>query len=233
MVDEDIGLCATCQKWLMFIINLVLFILGVSQIGIACYVFASDSDGLGFASELVEGNDTTVNAVLAFGIVLTIISFLGCVGFKKESRSILWLYAIILCLMIFGQAMAIAVVTVSLKYGDSVFGSLWRDLESDTIEDIQVTYKCCSFNGNSQDAWIEDSAMYDECENEHNFDPLETCWGKFEGMIEDNYNMVKASTAVFLGCQIVIYFSTHYVLQSIANAEGREEVCEIERHGRY
>jgi len=233
MVDEDIGMCATCQKWLMFLINVILFIVGVTQIGIACYVQAGDGEGLEFASELLDGNDSANKSMLAVGILFTLISLLGCVGFKKESRFILWLYVIILFLMIGGQAMVVAVITVSVNYEDSIFESLWKDLSPETIADIEVAYECCSFNGNSTNTWTADAEEWEECENEYDFSPMESCWSKFDGMIEENYNMVKAATAIFLGCQMLIYFSSHYVLQSIAKAEGVEEAKNIEivRHG--
>jgi len=214
--------CASCQKWLMFLINVILFIVGVTQIGIAIYVQAGQTKGLEFAGKLLdgEGNDSAIKAMLALGILVSIISLMGCVGFKKESRFMLWLYALILFLMIIGQAMVVAVTTISVNYGDSIFESLWKKLSPETITDFEVAYECCSFNGNSTDTWAADAEAWEDCEDEYSFDPMESCWSKFDGMIEENYNMVKMVTAIFLGFQILIYFSTHYVLQSIAKAEG-------------
>jgi len=225
MVDEDIGCCATIQKWLIFFVNFILFIFGVTQIGIAAYVLAAGSESLGFAADLLDGNDSAVKAMLAFGIIVVFISFQGCVGAKKESKCLLWIYAIILFFMIMGQAMTVAVVAVSVEYGDSIFESLWKELDADTISDIEVAYECCSFNGdaeNANDTWAGDVTEYDECVSANSFDPMETCWGKFSGKIDDNYEMVKMITASILGIQTLIYFCTHYVIQSIAEAEGAE-----------
>jgi hypothetical protein len=226
MVDEDIGLCAVCQKWLMFVLNSILFIVGVAQIGIACYILVADGEGLGFAADLFAGNDSAIQALLAFGIVLAVISCLACLAFKKENRVMLWLYAIILCFVIIGEAMAVVVVGVSVNYGDPIFEALWKKLEPETINNIEVFYKCCSFNGNSSDTWEGDKIEYEECADEPDFEPLESCWGKFKGVIDENYEMVKVVAAFFLGFQILIYFSTHYVLQSISRAEGRVEAVE-------
>jgi len=223
MVDEDIGCCATLQKWLIFIVNIILFIFGVIQVGIACYIIAAGSENLGFAAELFDGNDSAVYAMLAFGIIIIIISFLACVGAKSENKCLLWLYAVVLFFMIMGQAMVLAVTAVSLKYGDSIFESLWKELDIETIEDIEQTYKCCSFNGNdATKTWPADAAQYVTCTSENDFDPMETCWGKFESSIDANYGMVKTITAIVLAVQTVIYFSTHFVIQSIAEAEGAE-----------
>jgi len=232
MVDEDIGCCATLQKWSIFIVNIVLFIFGIVQVGIACYVLAAGSDSLGFAADVLDGNESTVQALLAFGIIIVIISFVACVGAKKESICMLWLYAFILFFMIMGQAMTVAVTGVSVEYGDSIFESLWKKLDADTINDIQQTYKCCSFNGvNVNSTWLADADQYNACSAANNWKPMQTCWGKFEGTVNDNYNMVKIITIIVLTVQIQIYFSTHYVIQSIAEAEGCEAQKEIEIHG--
>jgi len=232
MVDEDIGCCATIQKWLIFFVNFVLFIYGAIQVGVACYVYSGGSEGLGFAADVLDGNDSATKLMLTFGIIILFVSFQGCVGAKKESRCILWIYAATLFLMLMGQAMTVAVVTVSIKYGDTIFESLWKDLEPDTISDIELSYECCSFNGdNANETWAGDVTEYDECTAENSFDPMETCWGKFERTIDENYDMVKMITAIFLGIQILIYFSAQYVIQSIAEAEGVEEkLIEIVRH---
>jgi len=232
MVDEDIGCCATIQKWLIFIVNIILFIFGIAQIGVACYVIAAGSDSLGFAADVLDGNDSAVQSMLAFGIIIVLISFVACVGAKKESICMLWLYAVILFFMIMGQAMTVAVTAVSVDYGDSIFESLWKELDADRIDDIEQTYKCCSFNGqDANNTWPADAAQYTACSSANNWEPKETCWGKFESTINDNYDMVKIITVIVLAVQIVIYFSTHFVIQSIAEAEGVEAQNEIEIGG--
>jgi len=228
---ENIGCCATLQKWLIFIVNIILFIFGVIQIGIACYVMAAGSDSLGFAADVLDGNESAVQAMLAFGILVVLISFVACVGATQESKCLLWLYAVVLFFMILGQAMTVAVTAVSVEYGDSIFQSLWKELDVETKSDIEQTYKCCSFNGdNASNTWPADAARYVTCSSENNWVPMKSCWGKFETAVDDNYDMVRKITAIVLTVQIVIYFSTHFVIQSIAKAEGAEEQ-NIELHG--
>jgi len=223
MVDEDIGCCATLQKWLIFIVNIILFIFGTIQVGVACYIIAAGSENLGFAAEVFDGNDSAVYAMLAFGLIVMIISFLACVGAKSENKCVLWVYAVILFFMIMGQAMIVAVTAVSLEYGDSIFQSLWKKLDVETIEDIEQTYECCSFDGNNPtNTWPDDITQYATCTSSNNFDPMETCWKKFESSIDENLNMVKTLAALVLAVQTLIYFSTHFVIQSIAEAEGAE-----------
>jgi len=228
---DELGCCATIQKWLIFFVNIILFIAGIAQIGIASYVLVADSDYLGFMADLFDGDDDAVKAFLALGIIFTFISFWGCLGAVRESKCMLWIYAIILFLMILGQAMAVAVVAVSVEYGDSIFGSMWQELDNETITAIEEVYECCSFNGNSNDTetWEGDVEDYEECSDryvEEGVTNVESCWQKFEGKVEENYNMVRVATSVFLTFQILIYFSTHYVIQSIAEAEGAEEALD-------
>merc|ERR550534_2024641 len=191
----------------------MLFIFGAIQIGIACYVLAAGSDSLGFAADVLDGNDSAVQSLLAFGIIIVFISFLACVGASKESKCLLWMYAIVLFFMIMGQAMIVAVTAVSVEYGDSIFSSLWKELSDEAVDKIQQTYQCCSFNGDNPTG---DVADYNACAGENSdWDPIESCWTKFETNVNDNYDMVKIITSIFLGIQVVIYFSTHYVIQSI------------------
>jgi len=232
MVDEDIGCCASIQKWLIVIVNIILFIAGTIQIGFTCYVLVAGSDSLGFAADVLDGNETFIHAMLAFGIVIVVISLVACVGAKMESKCMLWVYAVILFFMIMGQAMVVCVTAVSMEYGDSIFQSLWRRLDADTIEDIEQTYKCCSFNGENLDtSWPADAAEYTVCSSENDWNPMETCWGKFKSNVDENYGMIKMITIIILAMQVVIYFSTHFVIQAIAEAEGIEREKGIEISG--
>jgi len=230
-MTEEIGCCATLQKWLIYIVNIILFIFGMIQVGIACYVIAAGSDSLGFAADVFDGNESAVKAMLAFGVLVVIISCIACVGAQLKSKCMLWLYAVVLFFMILGQSMTVAVTAVSVEYGDSIFESLWKKLDDDTMSDIEQTYKCCSFNGdNVKNTWPADATRYLACSSENDWDPMQSCWGKFETAVDENYDMVRMITAIVLTVQIVIYFSTHFVIQSIAKAEGAEEQ-NIELHG--
>lgn len=225
MVEEDIGCCATVQKWMIFIVNIILFIFGAIQIGIASYVLTAGSDSLGFAADILDGNDVAVLAILALGIIILFISFLACCGAKKESKCLLWMYAFLLFFVIMGQAMIVAVTAVSVEYGDSIFSSLWKELSDEAVSNIEQTYKCCSFNGdNPESTWPSDAVDYVTCSAENSdWDTVESCWGKFEKTVNENYDLVRDITAIFLGVQVLIFFSTNFVIQSIAGAEGTEQ----------
>jgi len=231
MADEDLGCCANTQKWLIFIVNIILFIFGTVQVGVAGYILAAGSDSLGFLADVLD-DKSNVKAILAFGLIIVFISFLGCCGAKTESKWMLWNYALILFFMIMGQVMTVGVTAISIEYGDSIFESLWKNLDAGKIDDIQQTYKCCSFNGDDEDTWPADAIQYGKCKMENDWEPMQTCWGKFEKTVDESYDMMRMCTVLVLSVQILIYFSTHCVIQSIAEADGKEsEKDEIEIHG--
>jgi len=224
MVDEDIGCIATLQKWLIFIVNLILFLFGLAQIGYAAYILSGAGD-LGFVKDVVGGGNESVNLMLGFGIAVVLISFLGCCGAQRESKCMLWIYAIVLFFMMMGQSCSVALIGVSVTYGDAIFQSLWKELDADTVDTIEQSYKCCSFNGeNTDDTWPEDATDWDECSAANDWEPMQTCWGKFKASIDDNYEAIQIFAGAFLGIQVLIYFCTHYLIKSIANAEGIEKV---------
>jgi len=217
----ELGCCATTQKIVIVTINLILFLVGTVQVIIAILFLTTDK--MDFFTDVVDGNNDVVYAFMGLGIVFVVISFWAFVGAIRHSKWMLWTYALILFLLIIGQSMAIAVTTVSVKYGDSIFGEMWQKLDEDTIDEIETRYECCSFHGNSNDTWTADEDDFEECSNENSFDPMQSCWEKFNTDIEDNYYTVLGATSVFMGLQIIIYLSTHYVIQSIAEADGGAE----------
>jgi len=217
----EIGCCAKIQKWFIFIVNFFLCLFGLIQIGFACYILAAGTDGLGFASRVLEGNDTAIRVLLAFGIIVVVISFMGCCGAKRENKCMLWIYAFILFFLMMGQSIGVALTGFSVTYGEAIFEELWKELNQETIDDIQTSYECCSFNGDDADeTWPADAEDWTTCSAANSWDPMETCWEKFHSQIDDNYANIQIIGAIFLGVQALIYFCTHYVIDSIAETDG-------------
>merc|ERR1719189_2618115 len=106
---------------MIFAINIVLFIVGIVQIGISSYFLVAGSDDLGFVSDVYQGDDSAVNSTLAMGVLFVIISFWACCGAQRHSKCMLWVYAIALFFIIMGQAMTVAALGVSIDYGESIF----------------------------------------------------------------------------------------------------------------
>jgi len=220
----EIGCFAKMQKWFIFIVNFFLFLFGLLQIGFACYILAAGTDGLGFASRVLEGNNTAIKVLLAFGIIVIIISVIGCCGAKRENKCMLWIYAFILFFMMMGQSIGVALTGFSVIYGEAIFENLWKQLDQETIDDIQTSYECCSFNGEYADeTWPADAEDWTTCSSDNSWDPMITCWNKFDSSIRENYDTIQIIGTIFLGVQGLIYFCTHYVIDSIAEKDGKRK----------
>ena len=74
---SDMSTCTKCTKHCLFIVNFVMLLVGVALIVVA--VFAkenSDDEDIGFG----QIDDTMVYLAIAAGVLVVIVSFLGCVG---------------------------------------------------------------------------------------------------------------------------------------------------------
>jgi len=215
----ELSCCAAMHVRIIFAINIILFIAGIIQISVASYFLVAGSDDLGFVSALYQDNDSAIKSTLAFGVLFVVISWWGCCGAIRRSKCMLWVYAFLLFFIIMGQAMTVAVLGVAIDYAEAIFAELWKQLEPENMDVIEYNYQCCSFNG--EYSWSEDAERYQICSAEKGY--YESCWQKFEDDINGNYGRLRIATAIFLGVQVLIYFSTHYVIQSIAEAEGKPE----------
>lgn len=212
------------QKYSILLINLVLFLFGIVEIGIALYIMLSKDDGGNFISDIFEGNETLIQMTLSFGIALTVVAFSGCCGAMLSNRFLLWSYVIVMFYLIMGQAMVFAVGLVYTESYDEIFAQVWYDLSNDTILDIESAYGCCSFNGTDvMNAFASDVINYIECSSLNNNSFIDTCWSKFSSDFEANYRTIVFGTGVIFVLQVMLYFCTHFVMQSIARAGDESE----------
>jgi len=219
--NNKIGFCASIQKWFVFIVNIILSLFGFIQVVLGCYILAGGTAGLGFASAMFEGNDSAVTFLLVFGVFIVLLSSLGCCGAKRKSKFILWIYAFILFFLIMGQSVGVVIVSFTVTFGNAVFESLWKKFSVENIERIQNSFECCSFNGvDANDTWPADAEEWTRCSAANDWDPMETCWGKFDSSVTDHFDTLCMVGAIVLGVQVLTYFFSHYVIHSIANAEG-------------
>ncbi|CAH1174147.1 unnamed protein product [Phaedon cochleariae] len=86
--------CGYCMKYSLFIVNLIIFIGGLLVFGIGIWVVVDKS----FASDLLGTNIYLGSAyiILITGILVTLISLLGCLGSIKEVKCMLFIYNITL-----------------------------------------------------------------------------------------------------------------------------------------
>jgi len=212
-VDEEpkkeLGFCGCMEKWFLWIVNIILFIVGVAEIGAGAYAMSSDSTTW-------TGSDLPKFAI-GMGVLVGFIAFLGCCGAARENKCMLWLYAFILFWVILAQTSGLTVCAVGSSYTKEFLSTCWDNLSAADIGKIEDGYDCCSFNGSSDDATAADQADYTECTGEH---PTwtQTCWDKVHTDVESNLKSISIAVGVVLASQIIFLFMTMALITGITKS---------------
>jgi len=221
------------EKFFVWIINFVLFVVGIAQIAAGIWAWksghASDWTGTGVPK-----------ACIAMGIFLVFISFLGCCGAWKENRPMLWFYALLLFLLVLGQVGALSVAAVSKDYTMRFMQEVWDHMDTPTKDAIEEAYECCSFMGSpehDQDSSQKDRDDYTACIGKH---PTytEACYDQAHKDVEHNLKTVLIAVAIVGGVQVIILFATMCLINGIsakkaAKKEQRENGNYVSSSGHY
>jgi len=98
MGEGGLSCGAQCLRILMFVFNFIFFVLGLLLLGLGAYsrVQAKDYDS-------VLGDDGTVasagNLLIAAGVLVAIIGFVGCCGAWKKTTVLLGIFAALVILI--------------------------------------------------------------------------------------------------------------------------------------
>merc|ERR1719461_563116 len=113
--------CAKCSKHVLFAVNFIMLLIGVALVVVIFFV-KENNEASGGDLEF-EMSDTIVYLCVAVGVFIIIVSFLGCVGAKTQSRCLLVVYIgfLVLCLVL-------EIVGVTLIFTD-------EDLIRKSVED--------------------------------------------------------------------------------------------------
>ncbi|XP_078715024.1 tetraspanin-18-like isoform X2 [Lampetra fluviatilis] len=123
--------CLSCVKYLMFFFNFLIFLGGAALLAVGIWVAA---DPRGFR-EIVASNPllfTGTYIMLAAGVVLFLLGFLGCCGAIRESRGLL--------------------MTLNEDFFKNDLKKQYRgdnntDVFSKTWNTIMISLKCCGVSG--------------------------------------------------------------------------------------
>jgi len=205
------------EKFFVWIINFVLFVVGLAQIAAGAWAWKSDaSDWTG---------TSLPKACIAMGIIVMFISFLGCCGAWKENRPMLWLYSFFIFVLVLGQVGALSVAGVSRDYTEKFMQEVWEHMDADTQDRVEMAYKCCSFEGSMTDiATQADQEDYTKCSEKHKDDagkngwdsPIESCYEKAKDDVNRNLKTVLIAVAIVGGVQIMILFMTMCLINGIS-----------------
>lgn len=87
------GSCYTCIKYLMFAFNFLFWLLGCAILGVGIWILVDEN-----FDKYVDGADefkmlhTGAYILIAVGVIIMVIGFLGCCGAIKESQCMLGLF---------------------------------------------------------------------------------------------------------------------------------------------
>ncbi|KAG9464778.1 tetraspanin-1 isoform X3 [Eleutherodactylus coqui] len=153
--------CFTCIKVLMILFNLAIFLAGGTLLGVGIWVSVDSGSFLkvfgvlphGVASQLVNVG----YFLIAIGLLLLILGFLGCCGAQKESKCLLLTFFSIVLIIFIAEIAGAVVVLVYSPVIESILSSvLVPVLQKDFGRDEQVTriwnatmteLNCCGVNG--------------------------------------------------------------------------------------
>lgn len=142
------------MKYSLFFVNFVIFLGGVATVGLAVWALLEKVAWIG---ELV-GNDLLTGAIyvlLAGGIIVTVISFFGCIGASREVKCMLLTYFIIVFLLF--VTMLIGGV-LAYVFREKLVSTLQREMSSsmriydsrssvrEAWDTTQSTLHCCGVN---------------------------------------------------------------------------------------
>ncbi|KAJ3144696.1 hypothetical protein HDU89_008066 [Geranomyces variabilis] len=139
----------------MFIKNLLLFInflsllAGIILIGGGVYLGTSAG---GTNGELISLSGTVGTAAIVIGVIVTVVSFLGCFGAANEKGMLLKTYfALLIILVILELSVGIAAYTKRSAIGDTLKDA-WSDAYAknttashQALVQVEITFSCCGY----------------------------------------------------------------------------------------
>ncbi|TKS90461.1 Tetraspanin-8 [Collichthys lucidus] len=186
-----------CIKYLLFFFNLLFWISGCIILGVSIYLKVS-KDGNQITNESLPG----IDLMIAIGVIIMVLGFLGCCGAIKENRCMLLMFFVsLLVIFILLLAAGILGAVGEKKVKDWVkerlekFTPLSKQPQGvkDDLEKLQRELKCCGLvNGPGDWEKIPDScrcnATDTDCNNSKVYST--TCSARIITLMEKNMEVV-------------------------------------------
>lgn len=151
-----------CLKYLVFIFNFLFFLIGCGLLGIGIYAKTGKSGYIDIAETLSEESKyiTAGNLVLAVGVIILVVAFLGCCGACMENQCMLLGFFILLSIILI---LELAAGIYGFVKRDDIENNLSRDFKNaiknkymngssnsvvnKAIDEFQKKFECCGFDG--------------------------------------------------------------------------------------
>jgi len=145
----------TCLKWLMFVFNLIFFLMGAAILGVGIWLKVEKG---GYEDISSYDYATPSNIAIVIGIVMLFVAFLGCFGSIKELRHMLLAYFVLL-LIVFILELVVGGLAyakrdeVEDKLAEEFKNSIRKKYGTDdypevteVIDKFQNEFECCGFD---------------------------------------------------------------------------------------
>ena len=113
--------CYSCLKAMVFIVNLVVMLVGLSMAGLAVWLLVSEHL---YLSSSLEDFSLVTCAVLSVGLLMALLAFMACCGAITSSRCFLGMFVISLLVLMGGQV-AVALLLYFKVSKEGAFHILW------------------------------------------------------------------------------------------------------------
>ncbi|XP_068606218.1 tetraspanin 35 [Brachionichthys hirsutus] len=212
--------CFGFLKTMMFLFNGIIFLAGVAILGVGIWVKVDSGSILTYLGK-IENAPPELSQVLnvgylliALGVLLLVIGFLGCCGAVKESRCMLLLFFIIVLLVFIAEVAGAVVILVFRPLAEELINKIGvaavANLKTEYGRSPDVTglwnttmdtLKCCGFYNSSDFVgspyYVDHSQQYppqccpgmnDPCNTmvADNDTTITGCFPKIKALIDDN-----------------------------------------------
>jgi len=199
MATTDLSCGMKCLKYLLFVVNFIVWVCGIAVFGVGIYsrVKAGEWSDLMKEAAVVDA----ANLLIASGAIVMVIGFLGCCGAIKQNRPLLVVYTILL-LLIFILEIAGGIYAAVKK--DDVIKSLQDGFQETITNSYGGTSKADKGLTESVD-WFQENVKC--CGSEGPASWNETKWAKTQrdnaaAANKTTYQLVPASCCKSSGCNV-------------------------------
>lgn len=177
-----LGSCYSCIKYLMFAFNFLFWLLGCAILGVGIWLRV-DPNVAKYVDHAEEINIfyTLAYVLMAIGIIIMIIGFLGCCGAIRESQCMLGAFFILLFIIfaiLLGFGIWAAVEKDELKdevtkmVRDAVKNYHERETSRKFMDTVQGAFHCCGADKAAMD-YKEQLNVPDSCQADYRDKPCD------------------------------------------------------------
>ena len=203
----------SCTKSTLGTLNVLFLALGAAIVGLGVWIREKDTTAL-------AASDLPIPIICA-GAAVMVVSFLGCCGAFRESRTLLGLYSLIIFLIIALQIAGGALYAVKKDDADTLIRDGWNDLTNNEKVEFQNKFECCGLEVFNQNAGQPCPVK-----------ATEPCMAKLKSDFKKYAKVIIGVAIGFAAIEILGLFFACSLMSSIKKAEKTEEEQAMLHHDR-